>query len=240
MIYNYFLNIQIQVFCRFLCSSRSATIRAWSTSRVAFRVILCIITMTSLAYIFVPIDYHSQSDHGCPTNQGTSQIFTGIWSLIVFSLGLSVVMFIFGSLTIQRVRTTLHRVAHQNMNNQIHVGQLSIGNLQRPKVIDRQLTQTMILQCSYFGLLSTPVSIYWLYSAVESNGTTDALQNAKKNLVSTVTGYLSITSACTSFYVFTLSSKLFRAELIHLFKIRRPLNHVNVNTTNQIGTMQKD
>ena len=82
----------------------------------------------------------------------------------------------------------------------------------------------MFVQCIYFSLMATPVSVYWIYSSLRINIVPDALQLAKDTLFGYSTGILSVTRTSTSFYLFTLSSQLFRRELLHLFKFRHPQN----------------
>ena len=213
------------LFDRFLRSSWSVTVRAWSNCRVASGAILCIILVVGLTYIYVPIQYQlKQTARRCPANQNNPPAFNGIWNLIVFSLGPSIVMLIFGLLTVQHVRVIIRRVAPQNMNSEAQLRVSFPPPSQRQKTKDRHLTRMMIIQCVYFSLLSAPVSVYWLYISFKSDVVSDPLQTAKDDLFSNVAGYLSITCACTSFYLFTVSSRIFRRELIRLFKIRVQLN----------------
>ena len=157
----------------------------------------------------------------CPANQGTYPIFYGIWNLIIFSLGPSIAMLIFGFLTIQHVRQSMRRVIHSEITNQLQIESPPLQEqLRRQKKIDRQLIRMMLVQCLYFTVLSTPVSVSLIQQAVKVNVVQDTLQNAKDSLFRNITGALSFVSACTTFYVFTLSSQLFRQELMRLFKRR--------------------
>jgi hypothetical protein len=84
--------------------------------------------------------------------------------------------------------------------------------------------------------MSTPVSINWIYVAVRPNVIPSALQNATDNFVANIVSTLGLTGACTSFYVFTLSSQLFRRELIHLFNVRHRLNQdITLNVIRSTG-----
>jgi hypothetical protein len=160
----------------------------------------------------------------CPGPQTTYPLFNGIWNLLIFSLGPSIFMLIFGLLTIRHVHQSGRRIVTHNtlVPNQIESISLAQDQLRlrRQKTTDRQLLQMMLVQCVYFSLLSTPVSVSYVYIALRINVVSDALQVAKDTLFTNITGLLSITGACTSFYVFTLSSRLFRRELQKLFKCR--------------------
>jgi hypothetical protein len=195
--------------------------RAWSDIRVTSRVIPLTMVVVGLAYIYVPIQYELKHEiQKCPGNQGNSAIFTGFWSLLVFSLGPSIIMLTFGSLTIRHVRQSVRQIASQNTQTRIPTHLQS--QLLRRKTTDQQLIRMMIGQCVYFSLLSTPVSIFYIWYAMGFGTTTDPLQSAKNELFPSITGMLSFASACTSFYLFTLSSQLFRDKLMHLFIRCRP------------------
>ncbi|CAF4104502.1 unnamed protein product [Adineta steineri] len=147
------------------------------------------------------------------------------WFIVLASidrLGPSVIMLIFGSLTIRHVQHSVGRV------NASHIATKSENasaapiqeKLQRQKTADRQLIRMMIAQCAYFAVLTTPISGSYMYISLTINTVLDDLQFAQVNLFTNIAGLLSTTGACTSFFVFTLSSKLFRHELKHLFTWR--------------------
>ncbi|CAF4160203.1 unnamed protein product [Adineta steineri] len=219
---------------RFLCSSPSATLRGWSSLRVASRAILFVIVVVALFYLYVPIQYENiLMSTKCSPTQSTDPLFTGIWNLLIFSLGPSIVMLSFGLLTFRHVQQSGKRMVPQS--NQVQNQTESItpqqDQLRRKKKTDRQLLQMILVQSVYFSLLSTPVSVWYIYTALRINVVPDALQSAKDTLFGNVTGLLSITGACTSFYFFTLSSQLFRRELIQLFKCQwRPNQTIPTST----------
>lgn len=118
------------IYYRFLCSSRSVAIRAWSSCRVASLTILFIIPAVGLSYIYVPIQYHVEKTiRKCPTSQGNNLLFNGIWNLMIFSLGPSIIMLIFGSLTIRHVRSAVKRVIPVNIHIQNQYRQSTLKNL---------------------------------------------------------------------------------------------------------------
>jgi hypothetical protein len=196
--------------------------RSWSNLRVASRTILFIIPVVGLCYIYVPIEFVLKPTVvKCPVYQGDNPIFIGIWNLLIFSLGPSTVMLFFGSLTIRHVQQSIGRLAPQNIQTLNQTEPRHREQLQRRKTTDRQLIQMMIVQCVYFSLLSTPISINWIYISLRPAVIPNARQNAIDNYVSSIVGTLSLTGACTSFYLFTLSSQLFRHELMHLCNGRR-------------------
>ncbi|CAF1264989.1 unnamed protein product [Adineta ricciae] len=195
--------------------SRSVSLRTWSSLRVAFWANLITTIAVGLAYIYVLFVYTTlPGSAGCSLAQGSARSFNGIWNLIIFSLGPPLIMLYFGSLTIRHLRQSAKQVRLQK--NQTNVQ--SQPQLQRQKKTDRQLIQMMIVQCVYFSVTSSSISINWIYVAARPPLAMDALQVAKDDLFAQITGFTSLTGACTSFYLFTLSSKLFRSELVNLFK----------------------
>jgi hypothetical protein len=196
--------------------------RSWSNLRVASRTIPFIILIVGLCYIYVPIEFVLKPGPvKCPVNEGDNPILIGIWNLLIFSLGPSVVMLVFGSLTIRNVQQSMRRIVSQNIQTLNQTEPRLREQLQRRKTTDRQLIQMMVVQCIYFSLLSTPISINWIYLSLRPTVVTNALQSAIDNYVASIVGTLSLTGACTSFYLFTLSSQLFRHELMHLCNGRR-------------------
>lgn len=197
--------------------------RSWSNCRVSIRSIILIIICIGLVYIYVPILFEiDRVFQTCPTNLDNPPMFNGIWNLITFSLGPPIIMLIFGLLTIRHIQSSLKRVHVENTGTNSRSGAPRTLQLrkqsQNQRTTDRQLSRMTIAQFIYFCLLTTPVSISWLYSSSNANTASDALQSIKDQLFAHVTGFLSITCACTTFYSFTLSSKLFRREIIQLFK----------------------
>lgn len=116
-------------------------------------------------------------------------------------------MLVCGLLIIRHVRQIRMRVAPQN-------------NLkQKQNKVDRQLIQMVIIQSFVFASTTTSYSIVQLYISITTNTMKiDDLTKAKYNYASVVANYISLAGPCLSFYLFTLSSELFRRQLIDLFK----------------------
>lgn len=222
-----FINIQnltihsLDFLPRFLSSSKHATIRAWSNLRTVTRAILVTTILIGLVYIYVPLEYEIQpvGSLRCPASQGKHAIFYGVWSLIIFSLSPSMVMMIFGTLTIRNVRRSLAiaTVAQGSNTMSRQTGPSNHPN-ERRKNIDRQLIRMMICQSVYFSILATPVSIHYIYTRIRASMNLEPLQRTIDEIFGNLAGILSFTAACTTFYVFTLASPLFRQELLRKFK----------------------
>lgn len=147
----------------------------------------------------------------CSFASAIYQSFFSIWNLVFLSWIPTISMFIFGLLTIRNIHRGRMRVAPQNNSQNNH------------KKIDRQLIQMLIIQSSVFGSITTVYSISQLYIAITSSSMKiDELQKVKYDYLSTVSNWISLAGPCLSFYLFTLSSKLFRRVLIDLFNRLRP------------------
>ncbi|CAF0897030.1 unnamed protein product [Adineta steineri] len=181
------------------------------------------VIVIGVVYTHILVQYENTSTVGkCYAGPSANPLFTGIWNLIIFSLGPSIIMLIFGSLTIRHVQHSVGRVnaSHITTKSENASAAPIQEKLQRQKTADRQLIRMMIAQCAYFAVLTTPISGSYIYISLTINTVLDDLQFAQVNLFTNIAGLLSTTGACTSFFVFTLSSKLFRHELKHLFTWR--------------------
>lgn len=208
------------IFYRFLCSSASAAIRAWSNLRVASRMIPAMILIIGLIYIHVLVYYQvNQQKTTCASVDGIYQKFFGICNLIVFGLGPPILMLLFGSLTIRHIRQTVRRIVPQNPQN--HAEQQP---QRRQKATDRQLIQMMLIQCFMFSATGIPGGILSIYTSAVSSVALNAVEKTLNNFLTTVFGFLALTGPCTSFYLFTLSSQLFRLEIFRLFTGRHGEN----------------
>ncbi|CAF1227478.1 unnamed protein product [Rotaria sp. Silwood1] len=196
---------------RFLCSSTIATLRRWSNIRIASRTILLTILLNGLIYSHMPFNYTIfVSPRSCAIATSSYQAFYSIWNLICFAWIPTICMLIFGLLTIRHVRQGKKRVAAQNTQN---------NGQRNQKKIDRQLIQMLIIQCLVYGSISTANSVFQLYvSITNSVMVKNDFEKVRDNSVLSVTNATTIFGPCMSFYLFALSSQLFRSELMNLFR----------------------
>jgi hypothetical protein len=198
---------------RFWCSSSSINMRTWSSVRVTTRAISITILLMCLGYshlfIFATIEYiPAIQQYSCNSQVGVYRTFFALWNLIVFSFGPPILMFIFGLLTLRHLHQTKRVRDHSSSFNQN----------QTLRNTNRHALRMLLVQCLVIIVTGAPFSIGWLYVSLTVNQNADILQVAKNNLLTNVVGYLSVTGSCISFYLFTLSSSLFRRELMALFK----------------------
>jgi hypothetical protein len=170
-----------------------------------------------VVYIHMPFNYTIVlSQQTCTFASVAYQSFFSAWDLVFWSWIPSICMLIFGLLTVRHVHQRRMRIASQN-NSQ-----------QNQKKVDRQLIQMLIIQCFVFGSTTTTFSIIDLYISITNNLMVKSnLEQVTDTYLDFVANWITITGPCLSFYLFTLSSKLFRHELINLFCRQRRI-HTNV------------
>ena len=108
---------------RFLCSSRSGTLRRWSNIRVTTYSIPIVVLCVGLLYIHIPIYYVILPLQVCFVPKGIYRTFLSIWYLVVWSWCPSVAMLVFGLLTVQHIHQGKNRVIPQNSQNDFEQNQ---------------------------------------------------------------------------------------------------------------------
>jgi hypothetical protein len=71
----------------------------------------------------------------------------------------------------------------------------------------------VLVQCLIVGSTTTAYAAGQWYSTLTSNQVKDSLQLAKDNLLSNLVGAISTMGHSTTFFVFTLTSQMFRQQL---------------------------
>ncbi|UJR38723.1 hypothetical protein I4U23_031388 [Adineta vaga] len=209
---------------RFLCSSSSVKLRALSSPHVASRIIPLAILIVGLAFSHLLVYFGiTLPRYACAAINNIYQAFFGIWNLFAYSVGPPIVMLYFGLRTIQHIRQSLRRTGANLIPSQ--------SQRPRQKTTDRQLIQMMLVQCIVFIITASLPSTQYIYSSVRSNLIIDDLQSAKDSAFSSISGFVSLSVPCLGFYLFTLSSKLFRCETKKKVKLYE--NSVNMNRGNR-------
>ncbi len=158
-------------------------------------------------FIYATIEYIPASQqYTCNSQAGVYRTFFALWNLVIFSFGPPIMMFIFGLLTLRHIHQT----------KRVQDGSANMNQNQTLQNINRHSLRMLLVQCVVIIITGAPFSIGWLYVSLTPNQ--NIIQVAKDNLITDVVGYLSVTGSCISFYLFTLSSSLFRRQLRPLFK----------------------
>ncbi len=196
-----------------MCSSRSVTLRGWSSIRVSKRLIPLTILFIGLTQTPILIFYTISTQPRICLGQPTLfQKLNGFLTLIVWCLIPFSAMLVFGLLTIHHIQQSTQRVTDQNTANQ---------RQKRTKFIDRQLIQITLIQTILLGLTSAAGSIGGTYNILDDNSRKDPLELARENFIGNVLSFIGLFGPCISFYLCTLSSQLFRQELMKLFHLRQ-------------------
>jgi hypothetical protein len=202
---------------RYLCSSAPINMRSWSSVRVAARAISLTVLINFLVHIHVPIFFEIDI---APTTLKPVCYTTGplgpyrtafnYFNLFFFGLSPPLSMLAFGILTLR----------HIDQRKRIRVGPLSISqNTNNPNTRrkDQQILRMLFVQVFVYSVTGLTFSVSLIITTATSGQSKNLLQVAEENLVNAIVGVLSTTGPCLSFYLFTLSSDLFRKELKSLF-----------------------
>lgn len=209
------------VFFRFLCSSSSTTVRGWSNIRVASYVIFITCLFMGVAYIHIPFNYIILlPQRTCTFVSSTYQTFLTLWNLLMWSWIPTACMLVFGLLILRNIRKGRIRVAPSNQSQR------------NQKKTDRQLIRMLLIQCFVLSTTTMSQTIGNLYISITSMlRVKNDLDKAMDNLLYNNVGCVALSGPCLSFYVFTLSSQLFRNELANLFCCLSPVRTENSTNT---------
>jgi hypothetical protein len=184
--------------------------RAWSSTKVAYRVIPLTILIGFLVYIHIPINFKIVI---VPITQklvchavgppGSYRKISSIYNLFIFGLFPPLCMLISGILT-------LRNIDKRKGYNKILLKKLKIT---RMKTSEKQILRMLLAQVLVYSVNGLIFSIGILIISMKSNKQKSLLQIAQEKLIISIVGMLSNTGPSLSFYLFTLSSQLFRKEL---------------------------
>ena len=213
---------------RYIHSSTNPNIRRISSLKTAKLTIGLTIVFIPILYIHMIIYYQiynvpNQLGNivpGCYGQKGIYRTFKSIWFLTFYSLFPSLLMFIFGILTLINIRQQ-RRVAQT-------IGQINRNNSRT----DNRLLRMLISQVLVIILSTLPFTIYQLYSALTVTIVKDSLRTSIENLTNGTTNVLTYFAHSTSFYMYTLTGTIFRKEFFKI--IRKSFNQ----NRNQIQTIE--
>jgi len=179
---------------RYASSSLSARVRSFSQVKIAHRVIGVTTIITCIVWSQLPICLNTNFvGINCSSSIPLCNSFNNFSLLIFYSLLPPISMFILGLMTIRHV------------NNE-RIRQIITRR-------DRQLTVLLIVQVLCFIILSLPLAIQRIYNQFTMYQVKSQERIQLETLFSTLFSFLILTNSATSFYLFTLTSKLFRKEL---------------------------
>lgn len=215
---------------RYLSSSSKATVRAFSSVKFARRFIGICALLLSIVYIHYLIyfeiglapDQFGRLTPTCVARRGPYRTFAPLWNLVWYALLPSCLMFFFGFLTMANIRQTGRQIAPQNDQRQL-----------KRNRINTQLLKMLFIQVVSIMLTILPFIVYRLRASLTSNSIKSQYEVAQDNFFLQVATVISLISHSISCYLFTLSSTIFRRELIQILSkcARIPLNHPQNGST---------
>lgn len=189
--------------------------RAWSSTKVAYRVIPLTILIGFLVYIHIPINFKivivpitQKSVCHAVGPPGSYRKISSIYNLFIFGLFPPLCMLISGILTLRNIDK--RKGYNKILLNKILLKKLKIT---RMKTSEKQILRMLLAQVLVYSVNGLTFSIGILIISMKSNKQKTLLQIAQEKLIISIVGMLSNTGPSVSFYLFTLSSQLFRKEL---------------------------
>ncbi len=207
-------------FDRYCSSSRSATRRSWSNKKVAKRLIIAAIILAFVVYVHMAIFYVlNPAGTGCYAQSNAYNIFYKVFYLIVYCILPPSCMGLLCVLTLNHVRGQARRIQPG----------FGTGN-ESLRRMDRQMVRMLFSQVLTQLLCVLPHAILSLLALCINTNTT--LYSFFSDIF-ILPLYVSYT---TSFYVFTLSSRVYRQELMKIFGFGKRKQGQNVLTMEKVAT----
>ncbi|UJR27578.1 hypothetical protein I4U23_008859 [Adineta vaga] len=223
---------------RCMSSSVSVRLRSFSQMKVAYRASVCAILLAFTSCIHIVIGYDLRPR--CGALAGTFTMYDSMF--VVFWLGIipHALMLIFGFVTLMNVRRTKQRIAVGGSTTITKVNGSNQQQQRRDQKTDAQLLVMMLFQVGFSSVLILTRMIYYAYYVLgPSLGGYNRLVGSFLMSFTTLVYYANY---CKSFYVYTLSSHLFRSTFINRMKfcIRKVFcQHITViHGDNSVNTME--
>jgi len=216
---------------RCLISSPSATMRAWSNLRIANRLIIFTVFAAFALYIHIPIFFQidiipATGKPICfpPGPPGTYRIILSFFNLIYFGLLPSLCMLILGLLTVRNIERSKRVLVAPDTAENTRVNRNN-------RKINHQMLRMLFFQVFVYCITCLAYSIATIISSITASQVKDVFQVAQESLITAVMGMMTNTGPCLSFYLFTLSSGLFRKELVKICCITQPTQTHHTNSS---------
>jgi hypothetical protein len=182
---------------RCLSTSENSRLRLFSRIRVAHRITLIPIIVYSLTncHEFIYFDLRPK----CVAESGIYSIFISIYSIVWTSLIPQSLLLIFGLITYRNIRLSRKRLQRENE--------------ERRSRTDIHLIKMTFFQVIISSILLNIRTIYFSYSVLSANVYKSERQIAFESLLLQISSFVFFINFCKSFYINTLTSKLFRQVL---------------------------
>jgi hypothetical protein len=148
----------------------------------------------------------------CNGQKGIYRTFIAFWTLLMYLLCPSLLMLLFGFLTLNNIRQ-----GRQVVSEVLRINK----NTRRT---DIQLRRMLAAQVLVIVISTLPFFVYGLYAVFTTNLAKNALRLTIENLTLEISSVLTYFAHSSSFYLYTLTGTLFRREFL---KIIRRCCHLN-------------
>ncbi|CAF3655447.1 unnamed protein product [Rotaria sp. Silwood1] len=196
---------------RCMSSSIHIYLRSFSQIKIAYRNVGIVIIIGFISCLHILIFYDLRPK--CATLPGIYAIFDGMF--VIFWLGLipHALMLIFGLFTLINIRQARQRRIKKLENKNIYIYQKQYRNSHKT---DTQLIIMMFVQIGLSSLLNLTRMIYYAYYILGPLFTGD--EKVIGSFLMSFTTLLYYTNYVKSFYIYTLTSRLFRTIFIQRIK----------------------
>lgn len=212
---------------RKMSSSQSVRRRAFARLQTS-RQLIAITTIIGLIFYGHVLVFYDIEDGECDARTGSYRIFNDSIYLIGYSILPPLLMLFFGIWTIvstRRLRRIVPRIGRR------------LGSLNHR---DNTLMLMLILQVGLISITSIPHAVQKLYSTLTYYIPKDSFTKSVEDISIIIIRTVSFFSHSCTFYILTLSGKVFREELCKIIKEFLCNNkHEDVQTDHQIRTISQ-
>ncbi|CAF3526131.1 unnamed protein product [Rotaria sp. Silwood1] len=209
---------------RFFASCSDIYWRRWSSSKVAMRLIISNFLFWCLIYIHVLVFYEIQNNN-CSFRNGVYAIFFSVYLSIESGILPPLIMFIFEFLTLKNIRNSKRRTRPLTIVNVSQTEQLT-----RLSRRDLHFSKMLLYQICLWIILNIPNPCYLLYQTITIYDTKSLLRLTIESFISNMSYFLIYIEFSLTFFVYILSSSLFRRELNQLIR-KKLLRRFSTNIT---------
>ncbi|CAF1251649.1 unnamed protein product [Adineta ricciae] len=213
----------LAVIDRILITSRNASTRQRSTSRLAY---ICVVVITLFwlifhihALIFTVIIKSASGVDVCYFQPGVYLTLVSYYSLIIKAILIPILMIIFGLWTVKNVRSLIHATALVTRTSANGVG-VTVGGVRSSRSKDRQLIKIILLDTSIYILFNTMISVLLVYQQVMQNRVQPYVQLYLQGFVLSVSVFSAYIPFCIGCYSNLFVSKTFRTEVRNILMCR--------------------
>ena len=195
---------------RYALSSTNPYLRSWAQIKYAYRIIVANLIVSIIFPIHILVLYDARGRNCSIFNNTMGSLYNAIIAIINTGIIPVVIMTIFTWL----IR---HNLKQRQERRHMWANQQSTGNreeqIQRKR--DQQALTMLFVQISAFIILITPWLVFNVYHVSSFNVTNKLLDRIiLEGFLTFLTGTLALFFAAISFYLYTLTSNIFRRELL--------------------------